>query len=179
MRRSVLPWVRWQLYPQPGLPQTLPSRSILDAVRLLARPTISRGLWQLARASEGWRPVTNGKRPGKRRPKPTPSHAVEVCALRGAAALSPCLGLIFLANREFDPGGRGMAGSYAGYHVIRRKYDELRFEVFWQNEGWFWRPLLTLDGKTVGPFTKSSEAYQSAVASNPPVRPRLTGRAAR
>ena len=30
-----------------------------------------------------------------------------------------------------------MAGRYEGYHVIRRKYDELRFEVFWQNEGWF------------------------------------------
>ena len=32
-------------YPQPGLPQTVPSRPVLDAVRLLARPAISRGLW--------------------------------------------------------------------------------------------------------------------------------------
>jgi hypothetical protein len=63
-----------------------------------------------------------------------------------------------------------MAARYEGYHVIRRKSDELRFEVFWQDEGWFWRPLLQLDGKTVGPFTKSSEAYQSAIASNPQVR---------
>ena len=37
----------------PGLPQALPSRSVLDTVRLLARPTISRGLWwRLATALE-------------------------------------------------------------------------------------------------------------------------------
>jgi hypothetical protein len=44
------------------------------------------------------------------------------------------------------------------------EYDEyVGFEVFWQQEGWFWRPLmLTLDGEAVGPFTKSTEAYETA-----------------
>ena len=48
------------------------------------------------------------------------------------------------------------------------------FEVFWQQEGWFWRPLLTLDWEAVGPFTKSTEAHQNAVASKPRTRPRPT-----
>jgi hypothetical protein len=62
-----------------------------------------------------------------------------------------------------------MAGRYEGYHFLRDENEELylRFEVFWQHSGWFWRPLLTLDGKTVGPFTKSTEAYRHAVALAP------------
>ena len=42
--------------------RAVPSRSVLDAVRLLARPAIFRGLWRLAK--EGWVEFTNGKRPG-------------------------------------------------------------------------------------------------------------------
>jgi hypothetical protein len=65
-----------------------------------------------------------------------------------------------------------MAGRCMGYHNV----GYLRFEVFWQNEGWFWRPLLQLDGEAVGPFTTSSQAYQSAVEANDTVvRPRRTG----
>ena len=64
-----------------------------------------------------------------------------------------------------------MAGRYQGYHIIRGKNDGeyLGFEVFWQHEGWFWRRMLTLGGEAVGPFTKSTEAYQSALASKPTV----------
>jgi len=72
-------------------------------------------------------------------------------------------------------GDRGkMAGRYQGYQFIRDENDgaHVGFEVYWQHEGWFWRPLLTLDGESVGPFTKSGEAYQSALASKPGVRPR-------
>jgi hypothetical protein len=63
-----------------------------------------------------------------------------------------------------------MAGRYQGYHFIRDKDDEayLGFEVYWQHNGWYWRPLLTLDGEPVGPFNKSAEAYQSALARKPP-----------
>jgi hypothetical protein len=42
--------------------QSVPSRSVLDAVRLLAWPAISRGLWQLAKKAGV--EFTNGKRPG-------------------------------------------------------------------------------------------------------------------
>jgi hypothetical protein len=56
----------------PDYPPTLPSPSILDAVRVLAWPSISRGLWQLATALEkAGVQFTNGKR----RPKPTPRVA--------------------------------------------------------------------------------------------------------
>jgi hypothetical protein len=81
-------------------------------------------------------------------------------------------------QRSTKSGIRGiqpMAGRYNGYHTIRREEIEgyLRFEVFWQNAGWFWRPLFQLDGEAVGPFTTSSQAYQSAVAANDTVvRPR-------
>ena len=71
-----------------------------------------------------------------------------------------------------------MAGRYNGYHTIRREEIEgyLRFEVFWQNAGWFWRPLFQLDGEAVGPFTTSSQAYQSAVTADESVaRPRRAG----
>lgn len=56
-----------------------------------------------------------------------------------------------------------MAGRCEGFYFFCDEYDEyVGFEVFWQQEGWFWRPLLTLDGEAVGPFTKSTEAYQTA-----------------
>jgi hypothetical protein len=59
-----------------------------------------------------------------------------------------------------------MAGRYEGYHFLRDENEEvdLSFEVFWQHAGWFWRPLLRLKSEAVGPFTKSTEAYQHAVA---------------
>ena len=71
-----------------------------------------------------------------------------------------------------------MAGRYNGYHSIHREEIEgyLRFEVFWQNAGWFWRPLFQLDGEAVGPFTTSGQAYQSAVTAYESVaRPRRAG----
>jgi hypothetical protein len=70
-----------------------------------------------------------------------------------------------------------MAGRYQGYHFIRERNGEghLGFEVFWHQGGWYWRPILKLDTKAVGPFTKSTEAYQNALASKPAVR---TSRAA-
>src|SRR4249920_325698 len=60
-----------------------------------------------------------------------------------------------------------------GAHCGRIRHDRLKwrrlrdgcFEVFWQQEGWFWRPVLTLDGEAFGAFTKSTEAYESAVRS--------------
>jgi hypothetical protein len=65
-----------------------------------------------------------------------------------------------------------MAGRYQGYHVIRDKLGGgyLGFEVFWHNGGWFWRRMLTLGGEAVGPFTKSTEAYQNALSNKPTVR---------
>jgi hypothetical protein len=74
-------------------------------------------------------------------------------------------------------GGFGMAGRYQGYHFIHERNVEgyLGFEVFWRQGGWYWRPMLKLDAKAVGPFTKSTEAYQNALASKPAVR---TSRAA-
>ena len=72
-----------------------------------------------------------------------------------------------------------MAGRREGDHFVRHENDKghndkghLGFEVFWHHDGWFWRPLLTLDGEAVGPFTTSTEAYQSAVASKTKVKVR-------
>ena len=48
---------------------------------------------------------------------------------------------------------RGMAGRYQGYHNIPDGEGYVSFEVFWQRGGWFWRPMLRLDGQVVGPFT--------------------------
>ena len=53
-----------------------------------------------------------------------------------------------------------MAGRYQGYHIIPEAEGQVGFEVFWQNKGWFWRPP---DSEVVGPFTTSSQAYQSAI----------------
>jgi hypothetical protein len=60
-----------------------------------------------------------------------------------------------------------MAGRYQGFHFLHDDDNEryVGFEVFWQQEGWFWRALLTFDGEAVGPFTKSVEAYESAMRS--------------
>jgi hypothetical protein len=53
-----------------------------------------------------------------------------------------------------------MAGRYQGRHIIPEAEGQVSFEVVWQNAGWFWRPP---DGDAVGPFTTSSQSYQSAV----------------
>jgi hypothetical protein len=60
-----------------------------------------------------------------------------------------------------------MAGRFQGYHRFRDKNGEEygSFEVFWQQKGWFWRqrsPGSPADGEAIGPFTTSTEAYQSA-----------------
>jgi hypothetical protein len=51
-----------------------------------------------------------------------------------------------------------MAGRYQGYHRFADKDGE--FEVYWES-GWFWRPRPP-EGKAVGPFVTSTEAYQNA-----------------
>jgi hypothetical protein len=56
-----------------------------------------------------------------------------------------------------------MAGRYQGRHIIPKAEGQVSFEVVWQNAGWFWRPP---DGHAVGPFTTSSQAYQSAVIAH-------------
>ena len=60
-----------------------------------------------------------------------------------------------------------MAGRYQGYHFVRGEDDEgyLSFEVYWQQEGWFWRRLLRLDGEAVGPFTTTTQAYENAMTN--------------
>jgi biotin carboxyl carrier protein len=42
--------------------------------------------------------------------------------------------------------------------------SEVEVEVFWGHSGWFWRPR-QLPGDAVGPFTTSTEAYESANAA--------------
>jgi hypothetical protein len=54
-----------------------------------------------------------------------------------------------------------MAGRYEGYHYV----GDRGFEVFWQHQGWFWRPLCRLDADAVGPFTTSTQAYQHAAGA--------------
>jgi len=61
-----------------------------------------------------------------------------------------------------------LAGRYQGSHVLMDQHGQSRrVEVFWQGNGWFWRrvegpqPL----NEAVGPFTTSSEAYESAIAA--------------
>jgi hypothetical protein len=58
-----------------------------------------------------------------------------------------------------------MAGRYQGYHRLPNAKGDRGVEVFWQQNGWFWRPRPSeyLPGnKTVGPFTTSTEAYHHA-----------------
>ena len=59
-----------------------------------------------------------------------------------------------------------MAGTYQGYHRFADNDDQ--FEVFWDYEiaGWFWRTRSSdrslTEGKSVGPFVTSREAYHNA-----------------
>jgi hypothetical protein len=55
-----------------------------------------------------------------------------------------------------------MAGRYQGCHVLR-DVGCREVEVFWHHNGWFWRPR-QLHSDAVGPFTTSTEAYQSPKA---------------
>ena len=70
-----------------------------------------------------------------------------------------------------------MAGRYQGYHIFRDEDGESRrsVEVFWEHNGWFWRPRFKgrlADGEAVGPFTTSTQAYESAKRSAaPPTTP--------
>ena len=62
-------------------------------------------------------------------------------------------------------GGGDVAGRYQGCHAFRDESGEhLHVEVFWQTSGWFWRCIedRRLYGEPVGPFTTSSDAYESA-----------------
>ena len=66
-----------------------------------------------------------------------------------------------------------MAGRYQGDHLFRDEDGEthVSVEVFWQHNGWFWRPRSEgrpADGEAVGPFTTSTEAYESAKRSRHP-----------
>lgn len=61
----------------------------------------------------------------------------------------------------FRKEGQHMAGRYQGHHRLRNG----DFEVFWQQNGWFWRRVSSdcpPDDQAVGPFTTSTEAYQKA-----------------
>jgi hypothetical protein len=67
-----------------------------------------------------------------------------------------------------------MAGRYQGYHVFRDMDGGHRsVEVFWHHNGWFWRPCEPR-GDAVGPFTTSTEAYESAKVHRA-IRERLSG----
>jgi len=58
-----------------------------------------------------------------------------------------------------------MAGRYQGGHVFYDGHGGHRnVEVFWHDNGWFWRQLQT-HGDAVGPFTTSTQAYESAKAT--------------
>ena len=63
-------------------------------------------------------------------------------------------------------GPKHMAGTYQGYHRFADNDDQ--FEVFWDYEiaGWFWRTRSSdrslTEGKAVGPFVTSREAYHNA-----------------
>jgi hypothetical protein len=58
-----------------------------------------------------------------------------------------------------------MAGRYQGRHVFQDlNGHQLGIEVFWGQDGWFWRAD-QLNANAVGPFTTSSEAYGSARAT--------------
>jgi hypothetical protein len=67
-------------------------------------------------------------------------------------------------------GARTMAGRCQGYHLFRDEDGESRrsVEVFWEHNGWFWRPRFKgrpAEGEAVGPFTTSTQAYKSAKSS--------------
>jgi hypothetical protein len=56
-----------------------------------------------------------------------------------------------------------MAGRFQGYHAIRREETEgyLKFEVFWQNDGWFWRPLFQLDGEALDRLRRAAKRMKA------------------
>jgi hypothetical protein len=58
-----------------------------------------------------------------------------------------------------------MAGRYQGRHVfVKENGEHLHVEVFWQQNGWFWQSYKgrVPKGDVVGPFTRSTEAYEHA-----------------
>jgi len=58
-----------------------------------------------------------------------------------------------------------MAGRYQGYHCLHSRDGDTSFEIFWQQNGWFWRPRSPgslPEGQAIGPFTTSTEAYLNA-----------------
>jgi hypothetical protein len=57
-----------------------------------------------------------------------------------------------------------MAGRYQGCHVFEDTDSgaQLKIEVLWQSNGWFWRRVEEPSGNAVGPFMTSTEAYESA-----------------
>jgi hypothetical protein len=67
-----------------------------------------------------------------------------------------------------------MAGRYQGYHRLQDGKDDRGVEVFWQQNGWFWRPCPSVHlpgSKTIGPFTTSTEAYHHALEKLTSARP--------
>jgi hypothetical protein len=62
-----------------------------------------------------------------------------------------------------------MAGRYQGRHELCdiNSGHTQSIEVFWQQSGWFWRGLQA-QGVAVGPFTTSSQAYESALVASGP-----------
>ena len=66
-----------------------------------------------------------------------------------------------------------MAGRYQGYHVVSgedgRGHQSIK--VFWQHNGWFWRPCQPR-GDAVGPFITSTAAYEHAMGAILLVAPR-------
>ena len=54
------------------------------------------------------------------------------------------------------------------YSTTRTVESRRSVEVFWEHNGWFWRPRFKgcpADGEAVGPFTTSTQAYESAKRS--------------
>ena len=56
-----------------------------------------------------------------------------------------------------------MAGRRQGCHVVSDDggRGHRSIEIFWQDNGWFWRPNQP-HGDAVGPFITSTEAYRHA-----------------
>ena len=92
---------------------------------------------------------------------------------RSVGPSTPCCipPFFFLAVGRREP--ETMAGRYQGYHLFHDEDGESRrsVEVFWEHNGWFWRPRFKgcpADGEAVGPFTTSTQAYESAKRSAEP-----------
>ena len=71
-----------------------------------------------------------------------------------------------------------MAGRYQGSHIFDDEFGrgQRSIEVIWQSNGWFWRAC-QYHGDAVGPFNKSSEAYENAKAAHG-LRESVTSRSA-